>query len=106
MMCTAAAPRGLTGHITWRYKLSVRNQMSEKAPEGEFLRAFREGNLHTQSFTHPYRMYVKYRVNQKRMETSKRAQRHTSRTQTNKPAHVGFHGWLVWDNERLDLPPS
>lgn len=30
---TAATPRGLTGHIALRYKLSICNQMSEK-PRG------------------------------------------------------------------------
>lgn len=47
-MCTAAAPRGLTGHITWRYKLSIRNQMSERLGGG-FLRVLSEGNTRTHS---------------------------------------------------------
>lgn len=33
MMCTAAAPRGLTARITWGYELSIHNQMSER-PRG------------------------------------------------------------------------
>lgn len=33
MMCTAAAPRGLTARITWGYEVSIHNQMSER-PRG------------------------------------------------------------------------
>lgn len=38
------------------------------------------------------------------METSICAGIHTLCTHINKPAHVGFHVWLVRDNERLNPP--
>lgn len=106
MMCAAAAPRGLTGHITGRYKLSVRNQMSEKAPwRGilEFL-TLQGTRSHTHSHTLPDK--CKAPLKEKHMETSKCAQIHTCVYTQTSPHMLGFRGWLVRDNERLGRPPT
>lgn len=98
-MCTAAAPRGLTGHITQRYKLSIRNQMSER-PWGGFLGAFlwRE---HAHTLIHTLqKLYVKCWVNKNIWKAANVHRYIHVRTHTNKPTHVGFHGWLLGDNER------